>query len=85
MAAEQRSPELDLVDAVIAAHHDELPLIAVDDHRIGLQQRAGRNLERRATASIVVIPGVWTSTGAGSGAGSSTGWASAAATSTLAA
>ena len=64
---------------------DELHPVAVDDHRERLQQRAGGDPERAGDRLDVVIPGVWTSSGASSGGGSATGWASAVATSTLAA
>ena len=43
--AAQRERELDLVDAVIAAHHDDLHRVAVDDHRKRLEQRAGADLQ----------------------------------------
>ena len=82
----ERVGELDLVDAMVAAHEHEHEAATVRDDRKGLQQRPRVGTpRRRATSSIVVAPGVCTRSGSGSGGGSSTGCASAVATSTLAA
>ena len=86
-APSERVLELDLVDAVIAAHeHEHDAALAIGGHDgIGLEQPALGHAERVGDLRDARSPGVSTRSGAGSSGGSATGCASACATSTFAA
>ena len=82
----ERVLELDLVDAVVAADDHQLHGALVDDHREGLErgaggdpERADERLDRRRARRLHELGSARVA------GGSSTGWASAEATSMLAA
>ncbi len=81
----ERVLQLDVVDAVVAADHDQQQPAVLDHHGIGLQQRARRHLEAARDVGDGDQAGRLDELGRGEPAGSSTGCASAVATSTLAA
>ena len=83
----ERVGQLDLVEPVVAADHDQQRLGVVADHTgSALISAPGGTSSSTQTCSTVLAPGVSTRSGASSGSGSpSTGCGVALATSTLAA